>query len=378
MNGADGEPLGGAVKKVITDWDGVKVGIIGASENWLPGCSKLAEGEAAYLDVIEESNRLCAEMRAEGVEVILAVTHSRLENDKAYAAAVPEVDLVLGGHDHFPYLDLQARIIKGGQEFEYCNAIEIKVKGNGKKVVKCRQIPILAAVEEDAAAQAIVKVYDDLVEAKMSGVIGATPVALESTEEFLRFKESELGNFVADVMCENLGADLGVIQGFEVAGKYVLDAGEIKVGDVYSWFPKGTTVISVKLTGAEIKELLEAGVRSLPGECGAFEHVSRRVRYVMDAARAPGARVSAATIDGAPIADGREYAVAITTNLGSARGYGTDFVAEAPRVVDEEFERPLTALLLGYFRDRGVDNPIDTTEPHKCGRVIEIASGEAE
>eukprot|EP00968_Pinguiococcus_pyrenoidosus_P028251 scaffold7723_cov277-Pinguiococcus_pyrenoidosus.AAC.4 len=72
----------------------------------------------------------------------------------------------------------------------------------------------------------------------MSATIGKTPVPLESTEEILRyeviegadllgeglrsrhcahlafrFRESELGNFVADVMCDDLGAEIGLIQG---------------------------------------------------------------------------------------------------------------------------------------------------------------------
>eukprot|EP00968_Pinguiococcus_pyrenoidosus_P016881 scaffold1640_cov200-Pinguiococcus_pyrenoidosus.AAC.1 len=66
MNGADGQPLAGAEKKVLVDWEGVKVGIIGVSQNWLPGCAKIHEGEAEYIDFIEEANRLCKELRKEG------------------------------------------------------------------------------------------------------------------------------------------------------------------------------------------------------------------------------------------------------------------------------------------------------------------------
>ena len=46
IDGADGKPIGGAKKKELVDWHGVKVGLISVSENWLPGCNKLKSGEA--------------------------------------------------------------------------------------------------------------------------------------------------------------------------------------------------------------------------------------------------------------------------------------------------------------------------------------------
>ena len=282
MNGADGNPLAGAKKKVIVDWNGIKVGLLGCSENWLSCCGKLEEGEAIYLDHIAETNRLCAAMREEGVEIILALTHSRLANDKEFAKLCPGVDLVLGGHDHFSYLDLDERLVKGGEEWKYLNSIQIKLKNGAhgaKPKVTCRQIPIFYDVEPDPKAQEIEQLYTDFIASRMDKVIGTTPIELESTEEFLRFEESELGNFIADVMKEHFKCDIGIIQGFEIAGKYVLKAGDIRLRDVYSWFPAATTCISVKLTGAEIVEAFEVGVRSLPGECGGFVHVSKLVRY---------------------------------------------------------------------------------------------------
>ena len=127
----------------------------------------------------------------------------------------------------------------------------------------------------------IEKKYEEIIQAKFGKVVGRTPVPLESTEEFLRFKESELGNFIADIMQTKLNADIGLIQGFNISGKTVLDPGEITLADIYQWFPKGDMVMSVKLTGAQIKQLLEVGARSLPGECGGFVHVSKYLRYVL-------------------------------------------------------------------------------------------------
>ena len=76
-----------------------------------------------------------------------------------------------------------------------------------------------------------------------------------------------------------------------------------------------------------------------------------------------------------PVLPNSNYICGITTTLGKARGYGTDFVADAPRVVDEEYEVPLTDMIVEYFQRLNM-RPIDTTEPSKHGRVIEIHKGE--
>lgn len=37
-------------------------------------------------------------LKADGVNIIIALGHSGLERDKEIAAACPEIDLVIGGH----------------------------------------------------------------------------------------------------------------------------------------------------------------------------------------------------------------------------------------------------------------------------------------
>ena len=41
------------------------------------------------------------------------------------AQAVPEIDLVLGGHDHFYKADMHSRIVKSGEEFRWTSHVKI-------------------------------------------------------------------------------------------------------------------------------------------------------------------------------------------------------------------------------------------------------------
>ena len=42
------------------------------------------------------------------------------------AQAVPEIDLVLGGHDHFYKADMHSRIVKSGEEFRWTSHVTIQ------------------------------------------------------------------------------------------------------------------------------------------------------------------------------------------------------------------------------------------------------------
>lgn len=49
---------------------------------------------------MECGRTLARTLKASGVDVVVACTHMRLPNDMLLADTVPEIDLVLAGHDH--------------------------------------------------------------------------------------------------------------------------------------------------------------------------------------------------------------------------------------------------------------------------------------
>ena len=53
---------------------------------------------------------MSADLRARGADVVIALTHMRRPNDEILAAEVPEIQLVLGGHDHDYYVAATQRI----------------------------------------------------------------------------------------------------------------------------------------------------------------------------------------------------------------------------------------------------------------------------
>ena len=69
-------------------------------KEWLDTLSTINPEEVTYTDYVESGQALAKDLRAKGCQFIIALTHMRTPNDLRLAANAPEIDLVLGGHDH--------------------------------------------------------------------------------------------------------------------------------------------------------------------------------------------------------------------------------------------------------------------------------------
>lgn len=72
-----------------------------------------------YEDCIEKAKVLCEALRKKGCNLIIALTHMRIPADEALAKNVPQIDIILGGHDHIVFSKLINKIpvIKSGVNF---------------------------------------------------------------------------------------------------------------------------------------------------------------------------------------------------------------------------------------------------------------------
>lgn len=53
------------------------------------------------MDFVESGRTMAKYMKSElGCDIVIALTHMRVPNDIKLAEEVPEIDIILGGHDH--------------------------------------------------------------------------------------------------------------------------------------------------------------------------------------------------------------------------------------------------------------------------------------
>ena len=101
VDNESGKQLAGGGVTHTVDWGGRKVGLVGLVESeWLDTLATINTDQVQYEDYVISGRRLARQLKEEGCEVVIALTHMRTPNDIRLAENVEDIDLVLGGHDH--------------------------------------------------------------------------------------------------------------------------------------------------------------------------------------------------------------------------------------------------------------------------------------
>lgn len=85
---------------VIKEVDGVKVGLIGITIAGKTVNSSRPLATTAFNDEVTSAQKAIDELKAQGIRHIVAITHQGYEVDKAFAAKLTDVDVVIGGDSH--------------------------------------------------------------------------------------------------------------------------------------------------------------------------------------------------------------------------------------------------------------------------------------
>lgn len=330
---------------VLLESDGVRIGVVGAVLSYVPGMV-LAEGIASvrFDDEATAINRAVEQLKRRGVRTIVVTIHqgagmlpyegatkhdARLPPESAIAGIVrqldPEVDVVISGHAHqfsnalhetaggktilitqahsatMAYADIELTIDrKQGEVLEKSARIKPTYADEGVGLTPAADV---AALTEAAAAKT---------RSLLARVVGK--VAEPITQVPNRSGESALGNLITDAQRAAAGADIALINLGAIRAD--LEAGPIAWGKLLEVHPFGNVLVSVDLSGALIRRVLERQ----------FEHEPPRVlqvsglRYRWDSALPVGKRVVAPHVGDQPLEDARTYRVVMSDFL--ARGGG--------------------------------------------------------
>jgi 2',3'-cyclic-nucleotide 2'-phosphodiesterase (5'-nucleotidase family) len=355
LDAQTGEPLSGGVHLAVTDWNGTKVGLIGLVNNWLNLTS--AGDNAQYNDYIPAAQAAVAELKAQGAELIIALTHMDMADDRELATAVPEIDLILGGHDHDPMHEVVngTLIWKTGSDFRTLGELRVfKVPGQ-KDIILPKYIPVTANITEDPDMAAVVASYTSQLDAELGQVIGETTVALDATRSGVRTGESNFGNIITDAIRAYAQTDVAIMNGGGIRTDQMYGPGELTKRDIYAVLPFGNIVTSIELTGAQLKEALENGVTNVEDGAGKFPQVSG-LSFVYDPSAPAGARLVEVVVGGAPLDETRTYTVAINDFINEG-GDGYEVFASAPQLITEATGPLLATVVVDYVAANGPISP---------------------
>jgi 5'-nucleotidase len=321
----DGKSFGGMPPFVIREMDGIKLGIFGIL---LPATTTTSRPgpDVKILGSCETARRIVPQMRAAGAQVIVALTHLSMREDKELARCVPEIDLIIGGHEHTLLQSLAGRtpIFKMTADARQLGRFDLTVdRATGKlQSVDWEVIPVNDKIADDPGFAAITEKYKETL-ATYSELVGRTLVRLDARSEANRTGETNVGDFVADALREAVGADVALINGGSIRADTVFEPGALSKHDVLAILPFGTEVVKIEVSGATLRRALEHGVsQSEAGaEPGRFPQISG-LRFSFDSRLAPGSRVTKVTINNQPLDDKKSYTLATNVYLlGGGDGY---------------------------------------------------------
>lgn len=242
---------------------------------------------------------LVPELRRQA-DYVVVLSHCGFEADKVLAAAVPGIDLIVGGHSHHrldePVLVGGTPIVQAGASGEYVGWVSI---GNGERAAG--GLIRTAGVAPDPATMAVAP--KDEPSADELEVVGHWITDLRRPHYAA---ETPLGNLTADVMRACGGTDLALLRCAGVNNGFA--PGPIRRCDLPHLVHIGEDRLArVALSGAELLEVLEAGARD-----AYYLLTLSGGRVAYDGTRPTGCRVTAAEVGGAPLEPQRTYTVTCT------------------------------------------------------------------
>lgn len=330
----------------------IPIGIIGFTTTEAEYTSK--PGNLAGLSIAppeEVAPRLIKDLRSKGAALIIVLSHLGLDADRQLARQVPGIDIIVGGHSHTaitqPVNESGTIIVQAGCYGVYLGALDIIFDPAKRMIVSHTEKDVLKLVSagprapSDPRAAEIVESYEKQVKSEFSKVIGTASVDL--TRQFHR--ESSLGDLITDALREASGAQISFYNGGGIRADVPM--GPITLESVFTVLPFDNMLMTVQLTGEQIRQLLEQSIISDKD----LQVSGLKVEY--DLSMPSGSKVLSVKVGEDSLDPVASYRVATNDFLGA----GGDRYAIFAQGRDPVFGAEVRDVVIDYIRSH---SPIDT------------------
>jgi 5'-nucleotidase len=307
-----------AIVTVPTPGGSVRIGLVGVTldanrQPWV-----------RYTDPITALRRDITALR-DSVDLLIALTHQTLADDQRAVELFPELDLLVGGHEHENYLLRRGPrftpIVKADANVRTVALITLDPDAPAK-VTDIRFVAVDASIPEAPAVAAQVQRWVDRVFAAYvaeglnpTATVATIPEALDGREATVRVREGNLTAVIAAALRHEVpDAEVGLMNGGSIRIDDVLPAGAVTQYDVIRVLPFGGLVSRTTMTGDLLTRVLAQGIANRGS--GGFLHADGVTRTE-----------DGWVVAGEPIRPDRAYVVATTDFLLTGRERGLDYLA---------------------------------------------------
>ncbi|MBE2225959.1 MAG: bifunctional metallophosphatase/5'-nucleotidase [Ignavibacteria bacterium] len=235
----------------------------------------------SYADYYNSARDIYALLR-DSINCYIAITHLNIDEDKKLAAEVPQLKLLMGGHEHVNMYHKVGETVIAKAD---ANAVTIYVhrlifdSDNKLLEIKSELISIDENIPEEPKVKALVdewvtRAYKGFYEKgfdPLKMVFDLKQDTLDGRDETTRYTQCALGYLIGNAMFD---AAKGVDLAFFNSGAIRLDdklTGEITQYDIIRVLPFGGKVFRVEMKGSLLKQIVETGF-SQPGSGGYIQY----------------------------------------------------------------------------------------------------------
>ena len=300
-----GDPSNYHKPYIIKEVQGVRIGILGLTTPGIPNWENTQNYPGLeFRETVSEAKKWVPLMRAEGkADVVVVAMHMGVEEDLrtgtrspsqmtnenaalAIARQVPGVDVILMGHTHrdVPSLLVNNDVIKTYMDIQnqrtsgYFNEGVLLTQANrwGSHLARVdlylekggdnrwhvlakssRTIPVTEKTEVDAEIARLGQPYHDETQAWLAKTIGESNKDL--TAQGCRSRDTAIIDLIHKVQLEAGKGDVSMAACFNTEAR--ISQGTVTVREIASLYEYENTLVTVELTGQQVKDVLEHSAR---------------------------------------------------------------------------------------------------------------------
>ncbi|BFM39220.1 bifunctional metallophosphatase/5'-nucleotidase [Synechocystis sp. LKSZ1] len=280
----DGQPIPGILSYQILNIPGAKGGTVRVGILGLTIASNPVD-YVRYTPAITTARRQIAALKDQ-VDVWVAVTHLSLAEDRALAKAVPEIDLILGGHEHenifYSYLQTkpqysvtcprnQTPILKADANARTVYIHELTYDTTTRCLqIRSRLQPITPVIADHPETAQVAQYWQTIgfqafqaQDFDPQTVVIQSPLELDALDASVRTQTTNLTRLITRAMAQTVpDAQLVVFNGGMIRLDDRIPPGPITQYDIIRLLPFGGKIITADLSGALLQKIVAQGQKN--------------------------------------------------------------------------------------------------------------------
>ena len=239
-----------------------KIGIFSA-------CLAMNRVEYVHYDDVETSVESAIQALESQVDIVVGLTHLSIEDDLALAEKFPQIDLIMGGHEHHNMIHRSGNAVvakaDGNAKTVYVHRLSLN-ETTGELRIDSELVQVDETIQDEPATAKAISKWNAIAERSFAEmgfvpeeIVSEFSTPMDATESLLRFRPAPFGQLLARAMsAASKTAEAAILNSGSVRVDDTLE-GNFTQYDVMRALPFGGALTEIEISGELLMKVLEVG-----------------------------------------------------------------------------------------------------------------------